>query len=58
MVKQILEQAAREPKLDMETARKIAEDFRSKFKGREFPDVVESVRKERARWAYSLSTRA
>lgn len=48
-VKFILEQAAAEPKLDMEAALKISEEFRRKFKGRKFPDTVELIRGDRAR---------
>jgi plasmid stability protein len=49
MVKRILEQAAREPKMDMGTARKISADFRHKFSGRKFPDTVKIIREDRAR---------
>jgi len=48
-VKLILEQAALEPKVDMETARKISEEFRRRFKGRRFPDTVELIHEDRAR---------
>jgi plasmid stability protein len=48
-VKAILEQAAHEPRVDMETARKICEEFRRRFKGRKFPDTVELIRKDRQR---------
>ncbi len=48
-VKLILEQAAFEPRVDMETARKICEEFRRRFKGRRFPDTVELIREDRAR---------
>lgn len=48
-VKLILEQAAREPQVDMETARRICEGFRRSFKGRKFPDTVETVREARRR---------
>ena len=48
-VKFILEQAAREPKVDMATARRICEDFRRRFKGRKFPDTVELIHEDRAR---------
>lgn len=48
-VKFILEQAAYEPKVDMETARKICEEFRRKFKGRKFPDTLELIHEDRAR---------
>jgi plasmid stability protein len=48
-VKHILDQAAHEPAVDMEAARKISEDFRKKFKGRKFPDTVELIREDRNR---------
>ncbi|NOZ25068.1 MAG: Arc family DNA-binding protein [Nitrospirae bacterium] len=48
-VKLILEQAVLEPKVDMETARKICEEFRRKFTGRKFPDTVELIHEDRAR---------
>ena len=48
-VKLILEQAAAEPKLDMEAAFRISEEFRRKFKGRKFPDTVELIREDRTR---------
>ena len=48
-VKLILEQAAREPRLDMAAARGICEDFRRRFKGREFPDTVELIHEDRER---------
>ena len=48
-VKAILEQAAYEPRVDMETARNICEDFRRRFKGRSFPDTVELIREDRER---------
>jgi len=48
-VKAILEQAAMEPRVDMETARKICERFRSRFKGRKFPDTVELIHEDRGR---------
>lgn len=48
-VKFILELAAEEQKVDMETAQKICEEFRKKFKGRKFPDTVELIRKDRER---------
>ncbi len=48
-VKLILEQAALEPRVDMETARKICEEFRQRFKGRRFPDTVELIHEDRAR---------
>lgn len=48
-VKSILEKAAYEPKVDMETARKMSEEFRRRFKGRKFPDTVELIREDRDR---------
>jgi len=48
-VKHILEQAAREPKLDMAAARRISEEFRKRFKGRKFPDSVALIREDRDR---------
>ncbi len=48
-VKLILEQAASEPKVDMEAARALVEDIRKKFKGRKFPDSVELIREDRDR---------
>ena len=48
-VKLVLEQAALEPKVDMETARKICEEFRQRFKGRRFPDTIELIREDRVR---------
>ena len=48
-VKFILEQAAQEPKMDIEAARKICEEFRSIFKGRKFPDTVELIHKDHER---------
>lgn len=49
VVKTILEQAAHEPKLDMEEARKLSEELRIKFKGRKFPDSVQLIREDRDR---------
>ncbi|MFQ5430921.1 MAG: Arc family DNA-binding protein [Nitrospinota bacterium] len=48
-VKTILEQAANEPKLDMESARKLCEQIQRKFKGRKFPDTVKLIREDRDR---------
>jgi len=48
-VKSVLEQAAQEPKVDMNSARKILLEFRRKFKRRRFPDSVELVREDRQR---------
>jgi len=48
-VKLILEQAANEPTVDMETARMMCEAFRRRFKGRVFPDAVELIREDRDR---------
>ncbi|MBI5427347.1 MAG: Arc family DNA-binding protein [Nitrospinae bacterium] len=48
-VRLILERAAHEPRVDMETARALVENVRKKFKGRSFPDSVELVREDRGR---------
>jgi len=48
-VKSILEQAANELKVDMETARKLCEQYRKRFKGRKFPDTVELICEDRNR---------
>lgn len=48
-VKFILEQAANEQKVDMETARKLCEQFSKRFKGRKFPDTVGLIREDRDR---------
>lgn len=48
-VKMILEQTANEPKVDIETARKLCEQFRRRFKGREFPDTVKLIHEDRNR---------
>lgn len=48
-VKLVLEQTARQPKVDMEAARKICKEFRHKFKGRKFPDTLELIREDRVR---------
>lgn len=48
-VKMILEQAANAPTVDMETARKLCEQFRRRFKGRHFPDTVQLIREDRDR---------
>ncbi len=48
-VRLILEQAAREPKMDMETALKTSESFRRRFKGRKFPDTVGLIREDHGR---------
>lgn len=48
-VKFILEQAAHEPRVDMEAARRISEEFRRRFKGRRFPDTAELIREDRGR---------
>ncbi len=45
----VLEQAADEPKLDMKAARKLAEEFSSRFKGRKSTDSAELVREDRDR---------
>jgi plasmid stability protein len=48
-VKAILEQAANEPVMDMETARALVDKVRRKFKGRKFPDSVKLIREDRDR---------
>lgn len=48
-VRRILAQAAREPTVDMESARKFSERIRRKFKGRKFPPSVELIRENRTR---------
>ena len=48
-VKAILEQAANEPVMDMETARKLCEQIQRRFRGRKFPDTVELIREDRDR---------
>lgn len=48
-VKAILEKAAHEPTVDIETARKMCEDFRRRFRGRKFPDTVPLIREDRER---------
>ena len=48
-VKVILEEAADEPKLDMAAARKLADEIRSRFEGREFTDSVKLLREDRDR---------
>lgn len=48
-VKHILSQAAHEPIVDMERARKMLEEFRKRFKGRKFSDSVELIREDRNR---------
>ncbi|MFQ5808611.1 MAG: hypothetical protein ACE5JM_03240 [Armatimonadota bacterium] len=47
--KMILEEAASKPKVDAETARKMIEEIRARFKGRDFPDSVELIREDRDR---------
>ena len=48
-VKTILEQAANSPEVDMDTARKMLEQFRKRFKGRKFPDSAKLIREDRDR---------
>lgn len=45
----ILEQEADTPKVDRKKARKLIEDIRRRFKGRNFPDSVKLIREERNR---------
>ena len=37
------------PRMDMETALMISEEFRRRFKGRKFPATGELIREDRAR---------
>ena len=46
-VKMILEQEANSPVVDAETARKVLEELRERFKDRDFPDPVELIREGR-----------
>jgi len=48
-VKAILEQAVREPRVDMESAKRILEGFRKRFKGRTFSNSTELIREDRER---------
>lgn len=48
-VKVILEQAALAPKVDMETAKRLCDEFRRRFKERKFPNSVELIREDRDR---------
>lgn len=43
-VRRILEEAAEAPKVDWETARKMAADFRKRFGDRTFDDSTEIIR--------------
>ena len=43
----ILEREAGQPKLSMEEARKAADAFRARFKGRKFTDSVKLLREDR-----------
>ena len=47
--KMILEKEANSPKVDMATARKLAEKFRKRFKGRRFDDSADLIREDRDR---------
>jgi len=46
-VKTIIEEATRQ--VDMETARKLMDEFRSRFKGRKFPNSADLIREDRDR---------
>ena len=46
-VKTILEQAARKPTVDWDTARTLVDDIRQQFKGRAFPASVDLIREDR-----------
>ena len=48
-VKSILHQAAAAPQVDMESARKLCEQLRSRFTGRKFPDTARLIREDRDR---------
>jgi plasmid stability protein len=45
--KVILQKEAVQPKLSMEEARKAADAFRARFKGRKFTDSAELIREDR-----------
>ncbi len=46
-VKMILEREANVGKVDMATARKMLDEFRSRFEGRKFTDSVKLLREDR-----------
>ncbi len=46
-VKMILGEASDEPRLDLGAVRKVADEIRSRFDGREFTDSVELLREDR-----------
>jgi plasmid stability protein len=48
-VKMILEREANIGKVDMKTARKLADGIRSRFKGRRFTDSAKLIREDRDR---------
>ena len=48
-VKMIIEQEANTKTVDMDTARKMAEEIREKLKGHKFPDTVQLIREDRDR---------
>ncbi len=45
--KVILAREANSGKVDMETARRLADEFRARFKGRKLPDSAELIREDR-----------
>ncbi len=46
-VKMILGEASDEPRLDLGAMRKVADEIRSRFNGREFTDSVQLLREDR-----------
>ena len=48
-VKLILVHAVTKPTVDMKTARKLSEKFRSRFRGRKFPATMELIEEDRGR---------
>ncbi len=48
-VREIIEQSADTPKVNMKKARKLIDEIRSRFKGRKFPDSVKLIREGRDR---------
>lgn len=48
-VKSILERVADEPVMDMALAKKLSQQFQSKFAGRKFPPSIQFIREDRNR---------
>ena len=48
-VREILEEAANSPQLDMDAARKRIEELQKRFEGRPFPDTADLIREDRDR---------